>query len=117
MTLFQAFGCHFWFRLTRAPMGCSQTLSGDRGGGGARFGPLAICQTPGPIVDPKTVFDRSGNEVLEYVAKFYLNHTDDVTVRVKREIFYCHCRLRRAKRPYHIEIKSMERHGTYLGYF
>ena len=45
--------------------------------------PPAICQINGPILDPKTAFDSFGLELYEYVAKFYVNVTDDVTGRVK----------------------------------
>ena len=87
--------------------------------GEGRFAPpLAIRQTIGPILDPKTVFAIFGLELSEYVAKFYMNVTDDVTGRVKGQIFtICHCWLCRAKHPYQIEIKPMERHGSCLGYF
>ena len=51
------------------------------GGGGASRPPPAICQTNGPILDPKTAFDSSGLELSEYVAKFYLSLTDDFTGR------------------------------------
>ena len=50
--------------------------------GGGRFTPLAICQTTGLVVDPKTEFDTSGLELPECVAKFCLNVTDDITGRV-----------------------------------
>ena len=71
--------------------------------GGGPFAPApAICQTNGPILDPKTAFDSSGLELSEYVAKFYLN-TDDVTGRVKVYFLICRWSLRRAKQPYKIE--------------
>ena len=38
------------------------------------------------ILDHKTTLDSPGLELSEYVAKFYLNVTDDVTGRVKRQI-------------------------------
>ena len=50
---------------------------------GGSFGPPAVCQITGPILDPKTAFDSSGLGLPEYVAKFYLNVTEDVTGRVK----------------------------------
>ena len=85
---------------------------------GVRFAPpLAICQTTGPILDPKTAFDSSGLDLAEYIAKFYLNATNGVTGRVKRQFWtICHYWLRRAKQSYQIEIKTRERHGSYLGY-
>ena len=49
--------------------------------------PFAICQSTGPIPDLKTAFDSSGLELLEHVAKVYLNETDDITGRVKSQIF------------------------------
>ena len=64
-------------------MGHSRTLPADGGG----FIPHAIFQTNGPILDPKTAFDSPGLEISEYVAKFYLNVTDDVTGRVKGQNF------------------------------
>ena len=52
--------------------------------GGGRFAPApAICQTNGPILDPETAFDSSGLALSEYVAKFHLHVTGDVTGRVK----------------------------------
>ena len=45
--------------------------------------PRAICQTAGPIIDPKTAFDSLGLEPSEYVTKFYLKVTNDVKDRVK----------------------------------
>ena len=39
------------------------------------------------MLDPKTVFESYGLELSEYAAKFYLNATDDVTGRVKCQIF------------------------------
>ena len=88
-------------------MGYSRNLPAD--GKGAFRPPPAICQTNGPILDPKTAFDSSGLEISEYVAKFYLNVTDEVTDRVKC-IFWkiCHCSLRRATQPHQIEIKPTE---------
>ena len=56
--------------------------------GGGRFGPLAICQTTGLTVNLITAFDSSGLELSEYVAKVYLKVTDDVTGRVKGQIFF-----------------------------
>ena len=60
--------------LTRAPMGYSRTLPADEGGGGGAFRPFhpAICQTTGPILDPKTALDSGGLELSECVSKFYL---------------------------------------------
>ena len=57
------------------------------GGGVAVRPPVAICQTTGPILDPKTTFDSSGLELSEYIAKCYLSATDHVTDRVKGQIF------------------------------
>ena len=60
----------------------------------ASFSPRAICQTTGPILDPKKAFDSPGPEISEYVATFYLNVTDDVTGLVKDQLFdFCHCWL------------------------
>ena len=53
------------------------------------WGPPAMCQATGPILDPRTVFDSPGHELSKYVAKFYLNVSDDVTGMVKDQIFYC----------------------------
>ena len=55
-------------------------------GGGGVSAPRAICQTTGPILDPKMAFDSTGLELSEYVAKFYPTATDDVT-GVKGQIF------------------------------
>ena len=72
--------------LTRSQMRYSQTLPAD----GGHFAPPPILQTP-PILDQKAAFDSSGLELSEYVAKYYLNVTDDVTSRVKGQIFFiCH---------------------------
>ena len=49
-------------------MGYSRTLPTDGGGGVSP--PLAIYQTTGLNLDPKAVFDSSGLELSEYVAKF-----------------------------------------------
>ena len=76
--------------LASAPMGYSRTLPADgRGGGEGVSLPLVICQTSGPILDPKTALDSSELQLFEYVTIFYLNVTDNVTVRVKGQIFYC----------------------------
>ena len=40
-----------------------------------------------PILNPKTTFDSPGHEPSDHIAKFYLNVTDDVTCRVKGQIF------------------------------
>ena len=48
--------------------------------------PSAICQTNRLILDPKPVLDSTGPELSEYVAKFYMNVTDDVTGWVKGQI-------------------------------
>ena len=58
-----------------------------RWGVGGVSTPPAICQTIERILDPKTASDILGLELSEYVAKFYLNVTDDVTGRVKGQIF------------------------------
>ena len=50
-------------------------------GGGAAS--TAICQTNGPILDPRVAFDSPGLELVEYVAKFHPN----VTGRVKCQNF------------------------------
>ena len=57
--------------------------------GGGRFNPppLAICQTNGPILDPKTAFGSSGFELSEYVANFFLNVTDEVAGWATRQSF------------------------------
>ena len=47
--------------------------------------PRAICQAPGPILDPKTPVDSFGTELSEYVAK---NLSEDVTCRVKGIFFF-----------------------------
>ena len=45
-----------------------RTLPAD---GGAVSPPSpAICQTTGPIVDPKTALDSAGLELFEHVAKY-----------------------------------------------
>ena len=46
--------------------------------GGGISPPAAIYQTTEPILDPEAAFDSSGLEFFEYVAKFYLNITDDI---------------------------------------
>ena len=102
--------------LTRAPMGYFRTMTTDGGGGTVSPLFLAICQTTGPILDPKTAFDSSGLDLAEYFAEFYLNATNSVTGRVKRQFWTVYLYwLRRAKQPYQTEIKTMERHGSYLG--
>ena len=50
--------------------------------------PGAVCQTVGPILNPKKAFDSPGFELYEYVANLYLSVTDDVTDRTKPQIFY-----------------------------
>ena len=85
--------------------------------GGGRFGPLAICQTTGLTVNLITAFDSSGLELSEYVAKVYLKVTDDVTGRVKGQIFDYHRWLLWAKQPFLIETKPMKRHCSCLGCF
>ena len=47
----------------------------------------AICQTNGPILDSKTAFDSSESELSECVTQFYPTVIDDVTGRVKGQIF------------------------------
>ena len=54
------------------PNGVFPDTRPDWGGRGGRFAPPAICQTTGPILDPKTAFDSFGLELFEYVTKFYL---------------------------------------------
>ena len=49
-----------------------------RWGGVGVSAPPANCQTNGPMLNPKTAFDSPGLEISDYVAKFYLNFTDDV---------------------------------------
>ena len=80
--------------------------------GGGRF-LTAIRQTTGPILDPKTAYDSFGLEL--YAAKFYVKVTDDVTGRVKGQMFCLS--LLASKQPYQTEIKRIERHGSFLGYF
>ena len=55
--------------LTCAPMGYSWTRAPMWGGG---CPPPVICQTTGPVLDPKTAFGSLVFELSEYVAKFYL---------------------------------------------
>ena len=57
------------------------------GGGEVRSGLPPICQTNVRFLDPKTAFDSSGLKLPEYVAKFYLNVTIDVTGLVKGQFF------------------------------
>ena len=57
-------------------------------GGGGRFGPLAICQITGAILDPKTTFDSSWHEFSEHVGKLYLKVADDVTGRVEAHFYH-----------------------------
>ena len=47
----------------------------------------AICQTTGPILDPKTVFHGGGHKLSEYIMKYHLKVTDDVTGHTKGHIF------------------------------
>ena len=54
------------------------------GGGG---GPPAICQTTGPILDPKPTFSSPGMSLSEYIHKRYLKITVDATSQVKDKIF------------------------------
>ena len=55
--------------------------------GGGAFQPLlAVCQPNLPILDPKTSFDSPGLQLCEYFEK-YLIVTDDVTSRVKGQMF------------------------------
>ena len=70
------------FVLTRAQMGYSRTLP---------YGGVLpdICHADAPILDPETAFDSFGLELSEYVAKFYLKVTDDVTGRVNGQILDC----------------------------
>ena len=58
-------------KLIRAPMGYFRTRPADVW----PFRPpppTAICQTVGPIPDPKTAFNSSGLELSKYAAKCYL---------------------------------------------
>ena len=65
-------------------MGYSRTLPADEGGGTFR----PPCYLPNYwTVNLITAFDSSGLELSEYVAKVYLKVTDDVTGRVKGQIF------------------------------
>ena len=106
-----------WERgLSSALMGYFPDSAHRCGGRLLRPPPPAICQTNGPIPDPKTAFDRSGFELSEYVATFCLNGTDEVTGRVKCQtdmdichLDICHFSLHQAKQPYQIELKPMER--------
>ena len=72
--------------------------------GGGRSAPPPPKKTPyyfpnyWTIINPKTTLDNPGLDHSEYVAKFYLNVTDDVTGRIKGQILIiCHCRLLRVK--------------------
>ena len=56
---------------------------------GGRPPPLAICQTTGLILDPKTGFESSGLKLSGHVAKFYMYVTDDVTGRIIGQILGC----------------------------
>ena len=56
----------------------------QRLGGGGR----SICQTAGPILDPKTSLDSPGLVLSEYIAKFYFKVTDDVNVWAKVLFYY-----------------------------
>ena len=82
--------------------------------------PSAICQTTGPIVDPKTAFDSSEPQPSEYVPKNCLKVTDDVTDEVESKLRFFtsgHRWLRRAKQPHQVETKPMKGCGSCLGYF
>ena len=78
--------------LTHAPTVYSRTLHAN-GGGEGRFAP-PIVQTNKPILDPKTAYQTENGLIAPgfnfpntYVAKLYLDVTDDVTGRVKGQIF------------------------------
>ena len=47
---------------------------------------LTLCQTTGPVLDPKAAFGSPGLELFEYVATFYLRVPDDVEVGSKVRI-------------------------------
>ena len=64
------------------PDGIFQDPARRWGGGGGSL-PLAICQTAGPVLGPKTAFESSGLKLSEYTANHFLNVTDDLTGRVK----------------------------------
>ena len=72
--------------LTRTPIGYFRALPADAGEGRPPPLPLTICQTAGPILHLKTAVGSPGLELSEYVAKFYLKVTDDVTGWVKGQI-------------------------------
>ena len=77
--------------------GYLRTMPVVRGGGRP---PRAICQTTGPILGPKTVFDNPGHQLSEYIANLYLKVTENVAAQVIGQIFtICHRWLRRAKWP------------------
>ena len=51
--------------------------------GRGRYAPLTVYQSIRLILDSKTAFDFPGQELSEYIAKFHLKVTDDVTDNVK----------------------------------
>ena len=91
--------------LNLARMGYFRTLLSQMGEGGGSFRlSLAICQTTGPILDPKTAFDKPGHELLEYITNCCLKVTE-LKYQAKSQILNCHRWLRRATQPCEIEIK------------
>ena len=86
----------------------------NRWGGGV---PPAICQTTGPILDPKKAFDSSGLKLSEYAAKFIRDVTDDVTGWVKGTILdFLPLLVSQGEAAVSNWNKAEERHGSCLGY-
>ena len=84
-------------------MGHFRTLPTDGGGGGS---PLRSVQTTGLILNPLTAFDSPRQDLSEYIAKFHLKVTDDVTGQVRAEIFDFH--LDFAGQNSRIELKESQ---------
>ena len=50
--------------------------------------PAAICQTTGPILDPKKAFDSPEHELSEYIAKLYVRPLLTSLVSTKVRFFF-----------------------------
>ena len=89
------------------------TLHADGGGISA---PLC-CQTTGPILDPKVVFNNPEDKLSEHFENVF--YKDLMTSKVRSKVNFvnaCHCWLRRKKQPYHIVSRPMKWHESYLKY-
>ena len=107
--------------LARATMGFGElrvVMTGRGGGGGwAVFRHPTICQTAGPILDPKMSFDDVLHGLSECIANFYLKINDDVTGEVKCDTSEYRSSLALpGKVASQTGTKPMKRHALCVGY-